>query len=96
MPRSVIAYDRDLPEIPDRCPWLPPDSHLVKDKNSPTGWQVAPGRRRNDLLLVNGQSFDPFLEQGCVKVDNQRYFPPGTGGLSRPPLRRPKRAPFVR
>jgi type III restriction enzyme len=44
MPRSVIAYDRDLPEIPDRCPWLPPDSHLVKDKDSHTGWRVAPGR----------------------------------------------------
>jgi type III restriction enzyme len=54
MRRSIIAYDRDLPEIPDRCSWLAPDCHLVKDKDSPTGYRVAPGRRRSNLLLVNG------------------------------------------
>jgi hypothetical protein len=29
MPRSVIAYDKDLPEIPGRLPWLKPDAHQV-------------------------------------------------------------------
>jgi len=52
MAKAIIAYDRDLPEIPDRCPWLPPDKHLVKDPASPDGWRVAEGRRPSNMLLV--------------------------------------------
>lgn len=52
MARSVIAYDKDLPEIPGRLPWLKPDAHLVKDGKAETGWRVAPGRRESRLLLV--------------------------------------------
>lgn len=52
MPRSVIAYDKDLPEIPGRLPWLKPDAHLVKDNKAETGWRVAAGRRESRLLLV--------------------------------------------
>ncbi len=52
MPRSVIAYDKDLTEIPGRLPWLKPDAHLVKDGKAETGWRVAPGRRESRLLLV--------------------------------------------
>jgi hypothetical protein len=26
----VIAYDKDLPEIPGRLPWLKPDAHLLR------------------------------------------------------------------
>ena len=37
MPRSVIAYDKDLPEIPGRMPWHKPDAHLVKDGKAETG-----------------------------------------------------------
>ena len=48
----VVAYDRDLPEIPGRCPWLKPDLHLVKDPASQGGWAVAPRRRPSRLLLV--------------------------------------------
>jgi len=52
MPRSVIAYDKDLPEIPGRLPWLKPDAHLVKDEKALTGWRIANGRRKSRLLLV--------------------------------------------
>ena len=31
MARAVIAYDKDLPEIPGRRPWEKPTSYLVKD-----------------------------------------------------------------
>lgn len=54
MPKSVIAYDKDLPEIPDRRPWERPDSFLVKDEAATTGWRVDhSGRRTSHLLLVN-------------------------------------------
>lgn len=52
MARSVIAYDKDLPEIPGRLPWRKPDDHLVKDAKTETGWRVASGRRESSLLLV--------------------------------------------
>jgi hypothetical protein len=38
MARSVIAYDKDLPEISRRLPWSKPDADLVKDPNAETGW----------------------------------------------------------
>lgn len=52
MARAVIAYDKDLPEIPGRRPWEKPTQHLVKDESAPTGWSVAQGRRPSRLLLV--------------------------------------------
>lgn len=52
MTTAVIAYDRDLPEIPDRRPWEKPASHLVKDGDAPGGWRVAGGRRESRILLV--------------------------------------------
>ena len=52
MTRSVIAYDKDLPEVPGRLPWRKPDAHLVKDGKAETGWRVEPGRRKSRLLLV--------------------------------------------
>ena len=53
MKRAVITYDRDLPEIADRRPWERPNSYLVKDETSPTGWrEVDTGRRPSQLLLV--------------------------------------------
>ena len=32
---AVIAYDKDLPEIPGRRPWEEPTSFLVKDDAAP-------------------------------------------------------------
>lgn len=53
MPSSVIAYDKELPEIPGRCPWKRPTSFLVKDPKAPTGWREDnAGRRPSHLLLV--------------------------------------------
>src|SRR5437762_4226785 len=53
MARAVIAYDKDLPEIPGRRPWESPTSYLVKDAAAPTGWRVNDsGRRPSRLLLV--------------------------------------------
>ena len=53
MAGSVIAYDKDLPEIPGRRPWEKPTSYLVKDEASPTGWREdTSGRRPSRLLLV--------------------------------------------
>jgi type III restriction enzyme len=54
MAQSVITYEKMLPEISGRCPWLKPESYLVKDLSSPTGWREEKGsRRKSDLLLVN-------------------------------------------
>jgi len=53
MARSVIAYDKILPEIPSRCAWLPPTSFLIKDPKAPDGWRVdESGRRPSKLLLI--------------------------------------------
>jgi type III restriction enzyme len=53
MAKAVIAYDKDLPEIPGRRPWEKPTSYLVKDVAAPTGWRVdESGRRPSRLLLV--------------------------------------------
>ncbi|MBC7238578.1 MAG: hypothetical protein H5T71_00560, partial [Chloroflexi bacterium] len=52
MAKAVIAYDKDLPEIPGRRPWEKPTQHLIKDPGAPTGWSIAEGRRPSQLLLV--------------------------------------------
>ena len=52
MPEAVVPYDRVLPEIPDRRPWEPPTSYLIKDDDVETGWRVDDsGRRPSPLLL---------------------------------------------
>ncbi|MYC66873.1 MAG: hypothetical protein F4X12_11120 [Acidobacteriia bacterium] len=53
MANAVIAYDKDLPEVPGRRPWEKPTSYLVKDEAAATGWRVDySGRRPSQLLLV--------------------------------------------
>jgi type III restriction enzyme len=53
MAKAVIAYDKDLPEIPGRRPWEKPTTYLVKDGAAPTGWREdRSGRRPSRLLLV--------------------------------------------
>ena len=53
MARAVIAYDKDLPEIPGRLPWEKPTSFVVKDEAAPTGWREdKSGRRPSRLVLV--------------------------------------------
>jgi type III restriction enzyme len=67
MANAVIAYDKDLPEIPGRCPWERPTSFLVKDNNAPTGWrEESVGRRPSRLLLIPKirSAVDAWREQG--------------------------------
>lgn len=67
MAKAVIAYDKDLPEIPDRRPWEKPTSFLVKDDGAPTGWREdTSGRRPSRLLLVPKirEAVDAWREQG--------------------------------
>jgi type III restriction enzyme len=52
MPRSIIAYDRDLPEIPDRCPWEKPAAFLVKDSAAIGGWRINETERRPSKMLL--------------------------------------------
>lgn len=52
MAKSVISYDRDLPEIGGRLPWERPTEHLVKALGADAGWEVKEGRRPSRLLLV--------------------------------------------
>ena len=53
MAKAVIAYDKDLPEIPGRRPWEKPTSFLVRDDTAQTGWREdTSGRRPSRLLLV--------------------------------------------
>lgn len=75
MAQSVIAYDKDLPEIPGRCPWLKPDSFLEKDKTTETGWSVnTSGRRASKMLLVSR------LRQAVDKWRDDGY--PGASGVT--------------
>ena len=53
MPKALISYDKDLPEIRGRLPWEKPTSFLVKDDAAATGWREdTSGRRPSRLLLV--------------------------------------------
>src|SRR5713101_6172446 len=53
MAKSIIAYDKDLPEVPGRCPWEKPTSFLVKDVAAQNGWREdTSGRRPSGLLLI--------------------------------------------
>ena len=64
MAKSVISYDKDLPEIPDRWYWEPPTSYLRKKEESKDEFETEPGRRPSKLLLVNKlrQAVDEWRE----------------------------------
>ncbi len=52
MLRTVVSYDKDLPEIPDRAAHLPPEAYLRK-LPSTEDFEVVEGRRPSKLLLIN-------------------------------------------
>lgn len=52
MPRTVVSYDKDLPEIPDRAAHLPPETYLRKLPGT-EDFEVVEGRRPSKLLLIN-------------------------------------------
>jgi len=67
MPRSVISYDKELPEIPGRVPWTKPTSYLVKDGAVDSGWRVETScRRPTGMLLVRKirTAVDDWRDQG--------------------------------
>jgi type III restriction enzyme len=53
--RAIIAYDKDLPEIPERLgqAHLPPAAHLRKKRDAKDEFEIVDGRRPSRLLLVN-------------------------------------------
>jgi len=53
MPRSVIRYDKDLPEIEGHNPYAPPQAYLIKDLEAEEGYRLVEGRRPSQLLLTN-------------------------------------------
>ncbi len=67
MAKSIINYDKDLPAINNRCAWLAPTSHLVKDNTAASGWREEQGRRASELLLV------PKIRQAVDKWRNEGY-----------------------
>ena len=75
MAGPIVDYTKDLPEISGRCAWLAPSQHLVKDKDTPTGWRVEEGRRESKLLLV------PKIRAAVDKWRARRY--PGASDVTR-------------
>jgi hypothetical protein len=49
MPKAVITYDKDLPEIPDRQPRLPPTAYLRKKAGAADEYEVVEGRRPSQM-----------------------------------------------
>ena len=53
MAGALITYDKELPEIQGRLPWVEPNSHLVKDDTEASGWREEEGRRPSPILLAS-------------------------------------------
>jgi len=55
MPKPVVSYDKDLPEIPEdlRDPNRPPQAFLRQKPGNPDEFELVEGRRPSKLLLVN-------------------------------------------
>jgi len=53
MARTVVSYDKDLPEIPYRLAYEPPTSYLAKKKGSEDEFEIIEERRPSNLLLIN-------------------------------------------
>src|ERR1041385_5623558 len=53
MPKAVITYDKDLPEIAGRQPHLPPKAYLRKKPGTKDDYEIIEDRRPSQMLLVN-------------------------------------------
>lgn len=69
MPKSVINYSKDLPEIEDRDKYARPTSFLEKIKDRDE-YKIVDGRRESLALLVNElrKSVDKWREEGYPGV----------------------------
>ena len=78
MPKPVISYDKDLPEIPDREAHLPPTRYLRKKPGTEDEWEIVEGRRPSKMLLVNKlrQAVDEWREASYpgASTVTQRLF----------------------
>lgn len=83
MAKAVVAYDKDLPEVPGRLPWEAPTQHIVKDDGAATGWRVEDGRRETRLLLV------PKIRQAVNLWRKQGY--PGASDVTKRLFLTPRR-----
>ncbi len=82
MAKAVISYDKDLPEIPDRCPWQPPSLYLVKDQSAPSGWREEKAGRRPSLLLLIAklrQAVDRWRKAGYPALPRSPFGSSNTG-----------------
>src|SRR5438105_2930644 len=52
MAGAIIAYDRELPEIVGRQPFLPPDCFLKKKDGADGEFEIVTGRRPSQLLVI--------------------------------------------
>ena len=50
--KSVVGYDRLLPEISGRRPWERPESYLVKVPGTETAWREETSERRPSQVLL--------------------------------------------
>ena len=76
MPKAVISYDKDLPEVPDRQAHLKPDCHLIK--KTAEEYEIVEGRRPSKMLLVNRlrEAVDRWRDDGYPGASSvtQRLF----------------------
>jgi type III restriction enzyme len=76
MPRAVISYDKDLPEVPDRQVHLKPNCHLIK--KTAEEYEIVDGRRPSKMLLVNRlrEAVDRWRDDGYPGASSvtQRLF----------------------
>jgi type III restriction enzyme len=74
MPEAIISYDKDLPEIPDREPHLPPTVYLRKRTDKKDAFEIVEGRRPSKLFLIKK------LRGAVEKWRNEGY--PGASDVS--------------
>jgi len=76
MPKSIISYDKDLPEVPDRLAHLRPDCHLIK--KTAEEYEIVEVRRPSKMLLVNRlrETVDKWRDDGYPGASSvtQRLF----------------------
>lgn len=65
MPKSVVQYDKDLPEIEGRDKYAKPTAYLQKKKNKDE-YEVVEQRRPSKMLLVNNlrDAVDKWRDEG--------------------------------
>ena len=86
MASAVIAYDKDLPEIPGRCPWEKPTSYLVKDDDGAD--RLAGGDVRPPAEPAAAGAEDPRRRWMPGGRPATRVHPKSRGGCSNTGSRR--------